>query len=107
MLEKLRSALDADHLAAVPVVRLMHDAGSAVQFMIMGPLDAGLVPGRRTGQLSLGFVQRRQRRLDLLAQVIDCSVSDSFSPRCSSGSSTVKPGPRVAISDSTPDGSRK
>ena len=33
--------------------------------------------------------------------------SESFSPRCSSGSSTVKPGPIVAISKRTPLGSRK
>ena len=37
----------------------------------------------------------------------NCGVSDSFSPSWSSGSSTVKPGPIVAISNSTPDGSRK
>ena len=54
----------------------------------------GLTIGRRFGSTS-------SRR---------CSKSggsESFSPRLSSGSSTVKPGPRVAISNRTPLGSRK
>src|SRR5436853_1957727 len=57
-------------------------------------LTRGLTTGRRFGSTS-------SRR---------CSKSggsESFSPRLSTGSSTVNPGPSVAISKSTPLGSRK
>src|SRR5215203_3125657 len=57
-------------------------------------LTRGLTTGR-----SLGSTSSRR-----------CSKSggsESFSPRLSTGSSTVKPGPSVAISKSTPLGSRK
>ena len=50
---------------------------------------------------------RPQVRLDLGRRCSKSGGSESFSPRCSSGSSTVKPGPSVAISKSTPLGSRK
>ena len=75
-------------------------------------LGAGGLAGRRAqavlaGQPSRGFG----------SGVTDCSIrsrrcskaggSDRRSPRCSAGSSVAKPGPSVAISNSTPLGSRK
>ena len=60
---------------------------------------------RRPGGARVG--QRRQDRLDLRAQVLERGGRISVSPRCSASSSIAKPGPSVAISNSTPLGSRK
>ena len=59
-----------------------------------GHVLRGLTTGRRFGSTSGRMCSKS-------------GGSESFSPRCSSGSSTVKPGPSVAISKRTPLGSRK
>ena len=73
------------------------DPGSDITFFEY-PGVAQLSRGFRSG-VSFGSIWSRR--------CSNCGVSDSFAPSCSSGSSTVKPGPIVAISNSTPDGSRK
>ena len=51
--------------------------------------------------------QRRERRFQTRAQGLEFGGSDRCSPRCAASSSTSNPGPIVAISNSTPLGSRK
>ena len=67
----------------------------------------GRRPSRRRGQPPRGLTTGRRFGSTSARRCSKSGGSESFSPRCSSGSSTVKPGPSVAISKRTPLGSRK
>ena len=65
------------------------------------------VPGSLAGSGGARVHDRAQVRFDPIAQVLVVGRQRELSPSSSSGSSTVKPGPRVAISKRTPVGWRK
>jgi len=62
---------------------------------------------QRAAQLSRGFVIGVSTGSTCSRKCSKSGGSERCSPRVSSGSSVVKPGPMVAISNSTPLGSRK
>ena len=93
VLEQLREELDPERVEA------LHAEGRAASFDDVGQLCARAAARGFGSGVSSGSTRSRR-----------CSKSggsDSRSPRCSSGSSVVKPGPSVAISNRTPLGSRK
>ncbi len=104
-----------------PPLRVEH-VGEAEQVVLVGAAavveddQAGGVAVRRplamdelahATRAARGLVTGVSARSSCSRRCSCCAGSFSASPRCSGSSSTAKPGERVAISNSTPRGSRK